>query len=96
MKTALSLLNSPHLKPSQRQRYMQLVNTGCDRQNSLITGLLELVQLDRVADRRPCSIPQRDCAWGCQHLPTTSPEKGVILAYTVSNELPAVSCLDAA
>jgi len=54
---------------------MQLVNTECDRQNSLITGLLELVQLDRVAEGLAASIPQRDCAWGCQHLPTTSPRE---------------------
>jgi len=30
---------------------MQLVNTECDRQNSLITGLL-VVQLDRVAEQK--------------------------------------------
>jgi len=52
---------------------MQLVNTECDRQNSLITGLLELVQLDRVAEQKAASIPQRDCAW--VSLPTTQPKR---------------------
>jgi two-component system phosphate regulon sensor histidine kinase PhoR len=46
MKTALKLLDSAQLKPAQRQRYMQLLNTECDRQNSLLVGLLELVQLE--------------------------------------------------
>jgi hypothetical protein len=35
MKTALSLLNSPTLKPNQRQRYLQMLNTQCDRQSVL-------------------------------------------------------------
>ena len=96
MKTALSLLNSSHLKPSQRQRYMQLLNTECDRQNSLITGLLELVQLDRVAEQKALQpVCLSDIVPGV--VSTYQPlaqEKGVTLAYTVSNELPTVSCLD--
>jgi len=73
---------------------MQLLNTECDRQNSLITGLLELVQLDRVAGAEvpAASMPQRHCAWVTA--PPATQEKGVTLAYTVSNELPTVSCLD--
>jgi len=51
MKTALSLLNSPQLKPTQRQRYLQLLNTECDRQKSLIAGFLDLVQLGRVTEQ---------------------------------------------
>jgi Sensory domain in DIguanylate Cyclases and Two-component system len=34
MKTALSLLNSPNLKAPQRQRYIQMLNNQCDRQNA--------------------------------------------------------------
>jgi signal transduction histidine kinase len=51
MKTALSLLHSPQLKPAQRQRYLHLLNTECDRQSSLISGFLNLMQLDRVAEQ---------------------------------------------
>ena len=47
MKTALSLLNSPSLKTPQKQRYLQMLSHQCDRQNSLITGMLELMQSER-------------------------------------------------
>lgn len=96
MKTALSLLNSSHLKPAQRQRYMQLLNTECDRQNSLITGLLELVQLDRVVERKaiqPVYLSEIVPGVVSTYQPLAQ-EKGLILAYTVPTELPAVSCLD--
>lgn len=97
MKTALSLLNSSMtLKPAQRQRYMQLVNTECDRQNSLITGLLELAQLERVAEQTTMQpVHLSDVVPGV--VSTYQPlaqEKGVMLAYTVPTDLPAVSCLN--
>lgn len=94
MKTALTLLNSPQLKPPQRQRYLQLLNTECDRQNSLITGFLDLMELDRAVE--PTALqPVRlsDIVPGV--VSTYQPlaqEKGIMLAYTVPVELPAVSC----
>ncbi|HEY9876759.1 MAG TPA: DICT sensory domain-containing protein, partial [Candidatus Obscuribacterales bacterium] len=48
MKTALTLLESASLKPAQRQRYMHLLHTECDRQSSLIAGLLDLLQLENA------------------------------------------------
>lgn len=97
MKTALSLLNSPMtLKPAQRQRYMQLLNTECDRQNSLITGLLDLAQLERVAEQTAMQpVLLSDVVPGV--VSTYQPlaqEKGIMLAYTVPTDLPAVSCLN--
>ena len=96
MKTALSLLNSSQLKPPQRQRYMQLLNTECDRQNSLIAGFLDLVELDRYREQKSLQpVRLSDIVPGV--VSTYQPlaqEKGITLAYTVPTDLPVVSCLD--
>ncbi len=95
IKTALSLLNSPNLKPPQRQRYMDLIAQECDRQSSLITSLLDLVQIDQVADQTVLqSIRVSDVVPGV--VSTYQPlaeEKGVRLAYTVPEDLPAIACM---
>ncbi|MDZ8052712.1 MAG: DICT sensory domain-containing protein [Aulosira sp. ZfuVER01] len=95
MKTALSLLNSPTLKPPQRQRYLQMLNIQCDRQNSLISGLLDLVHLDRNLQDSPLeSVCLADVVPGI--VSTYQPvaqEKGIMLAYTVPTELPSVWCV---
>lgn len=95
MKTALSLLNSPNLKPPQRQRYLQMLNNLCDRQSSLITGLLDLVELERNLDLTTLeSVRLCDIVPGV--VSTYQPlaqEKGILLAYTVPNDLPAVRCV---
>jgi hypothetical protein len=95
MKTALSLLNSPNLKPPQRQRYFQMLNTQCDRQNSLIAGLLDLVELERNLEGTTLeSVRLSDIVPGV--VSTYQPlaqEKGIMLAYTVPTELPPVWCV---
>lgn len=94
MKAALSLLNSPHLKPPQKQRYLQLLSTECDRQNSLINGLLELVQLESSVEQaviQPLRLGDVVPGVVSTYQPLAQ-EKGVMLAYTVSTDLPAVSC----
>ncbi|QMS87970.1 ATPase [Nostoc edaphicum CCNP1411] len=95
MKTALSLLNSPNLKPPQRQRYLQMLNTQCDHQNSLITGLLELVQLERNWEGMALeSVRLSDIVPGV--VSTYQPvaqEKGIMLAYTIPTELPSIWCV---
>ncbi|MBN4005723.1 DICT sensory domain-containing protein [Nostoc sp. LPT] len=95
MKTALSLLNSPNLKPPQRQRYLQMLNTQCDRQNSLITGFLELVQLEQNLEGTTLELVRlSDIVPGV--VSTYQPvaqEKGIMLAYTVPTELPSVWCV---
>ncbi len=93
MKMALTLLNSPQLKLSQRQRYLQMLNSECDRQNSLINGLLDLMQLDRSTEQTVQAIRLSDVVPGV--VSTYQPlaqEKGIMLAYTVPEDLPAVSC----
>jgi signal transduction histidine kinase len=96
MKTALKLLDSAQLKPAQRQRYMQLLNTQCDRQNSLIAGLLELVQLD--SDPQPTVMPSVQLADIVPGVVSTyqpiAQEKGIQLGYTIATSLPSVCCLE--
>ncbi|MGK7888547.1 MAG: ATP-binding protein [Leptolyngbyaceae cyanobacterium] len=95
MKTALSLLNSPSLKPNQRQRYMDLLAKECDRQSALITSVLELAQFDSVDDSPPLqSVSLTDVVPGV--VSTYQPlaqEKGIMLAYTIPEELPPVTTL---
>jgi two-component system, OmpR family, phosphate regulon sensor histidine kinase PhoR len=95
MKTALTLLNSPNLKPPQRQRYMDLLSKECNRQGSLIGSLLDLVSLDQMAERKTLEpINLTDLVPGV--VSTYQPlaeEKGVRLAYTVPEDMPAVANL---
>lgn len=92
MKTALTLLNSPKLKPAQRDRYSSLLHQSCDRQTSLINGFLELVRLDSEVEKAKMQ-PMRlmDIIPGI--VSTYQPlaqEKGILLAYTLRNNLPFV------
>jgi signal transduction histidine kinase len=95
MKTALTLLESAQLKPAQRQRYMQLLHTQCDRQNSLLTGLLELLHLEYNSNTvlQPLHLIDIIPAVVSTYQPLAQ-EKGILLGYTVSDHLPTVSCLE--
>ncbi len=96
MKTALSLLDSTQLKPAQRQRYMELIHTECDRQNSLIAGFLDLVEIDE--DPYNTVMPAVELAEIIPGIVSTyqplAEEKGIQLGYTIPSKLPPVSCLD--
>ncbi|MGJ3250970.1 MAG: ATP-binding protein [Elainellaceae cyanobacterium] len=95
MKTALTLLNSPQLKPPQRQRYMDLLSQECDRQSSLITSVLDLIQLedmDEPASIKPLRIVDVVPAVVSTYQPLAQ-DKGIALSYTISPDLPTVSCL---
>lgn len=94
MKTALSLLNSPSLKPAQRQRYVQLLNTECDRQGSLISGLLNLSQIEQSGETEMQPLALGEILPGV--VSTYQPlaqEKDIVLAYSIPDTLPPVSCL---
>lgn len=97
MKTALRLLDATQLKSAQRERYMQLLHIECDRQNSLIGGLLALVQLDD--EPQPTVMPSVQLADILPGVISTyqslAQEKGIQLGYTIPAGLPPVSCLDA-
>jgi two-component system, OmpR family, phosphate regulon sensor histidine kinase PhoR len=95
MKTALSLLNSPSLKPPQRQKYMDMLSQECDRQSSLITSVLDLVQIESMSDPAPMeALRLADLVPGV--VSTYQPlaqERGIMLGYMIPEELPLVSCL---
>ena len=96
MKTALKLLDSAQLKPLQRQRYMQLLNIECDHQNSLMTGWLELIELD--SESQPIVMPSVQLADIIPGVVSTyqpiARDKGIQLGYTMPSGLPAVSCVE--
>lgn len=97
IKTALPLLSSPNLKPPQRQRYLDMVSHECDRQRTLINGVLDLLQIEQsLATIKPRPINLFDVVPGV--VSTYQPiaqEKGVRLAYTIPDNLPATSCPEA-
>jgi signal transduction histidine kinase len=95
MKTALSLLNSPSLKIPQRQRYLQMLSTECDRQNSLITGVLDLVELERNLEQLTLELvrPAEVVPGVVSTYQPIAQEKGIMLAYTVPTDLPSVWCV---
>ncbi|NJO52282.1 MAG: histidine kinase [Leptolyngbyaceae cyanobacterium RM2_2_4] len=94
MKTALTLLASPNLKPTQRQRYMDMLTQECDRQSSLITSVLDLVQIEDAVDAPMQPLRLIEAIPGIVSIyQPLAQEKGVMLAYTVPEDLPAVSCL---
>ncbi len=94
MKTALSLLDSSSLKAAQRQRYLQLLHTECERQTSLVNGLLDLVRLDFDVERivvQPLHLGEIVPGVVSTYQPLAR-EQGVMLAYTVPADLPPVAC----
>ncbi|GAB4241266.1 MAG: hypothetical protein Kow00121_67400 [Elainellaceae cyanobacterium] len=97
MKTALSLLNSPHLKPQQRQRYMEMLSRECDRQSSLISSVLDLVQIESAVEQTPMeALRLSELVPGV--VSTYQPlaqEKGLMLGYMIPEDLPPVSCTNA-
>jgi signal transduction histidine kinase len=91
MKTALSLLESKQIKGEQRQRYLAMLDYECDRQNSLISGLLELLQLETPFEVD--SVKLEDLVPGI--VSTYQPlaqEKSILLGYTIPSDLPPVAC----
>ncbi|MDJ0726008.1 MAG: DICT sensory domain-containing protein [Prochloraceae cyanobacterium] len=93
MKTALRLLESKQIKRNQRQRYLELLNRECDRQNSLINGLLKLTQLDNLLEPTHQSEKLEEIISGI--VSTYQPlakERGIQLGYTITPSLPPVSC----
>jgi signal transduction histidine kinase len=70
-----------------------MVNDECDRQNSLVNGLLDLLQLDRPTEIERINIKLEDFVQGIittyQQL---AKERQIQLGYTIPGNLPIVSC----
>ncbi|MEM9264914.1 MAG: HAMP domain-containing sensor histidine kinase [Cyanobacteria bacterium P01_F01_bin.13] len=97
IKTALTLLNSSDLKPKQRQRYLQMIGQACDRQSQLVNNVFELLELQLTPKTTALEKVQLwDLVPGVvstyQPLAT---EHDILLAYTVSNQLPPVLAIEA-
>ncbi|MEB3312270.1 MAG: DICT sensory domain-containing protein [Snowella sp.] len=93
MKTALRLLDSMQNKREQRQRYLDLLQRECDRQNLLISGLQEFIQLNHPLDEKDTSVRLEDAVPGI--VSTYQPiaeEKGISLGYTIPAGFPAINC----
>ena len=96
IKTALTLLASPSLKSAQRQRYMDMISSECDRQSSLISGVLNLLQLESQLGEvalQPLRLIDTVPGVVSTYQPLAR-EKGIMLAYTVPENLPPVACLE--
>lgn len=94
-KTALSLLNSSSIKAPQRQLYLDMIKRECDRQNSLITGVMDLVELERnleTTSLQPVCLSEVVPGVVSTYQPLAQ-ERGIMLAYTVPNDLPNVWCI---
>lgn len=97
IKTALKLLESPVIKPPQRQRYLALIRSECNRQNSLIDGASRLLALEQEAGRagvRSLHLSQIIPGVASIYQPLAE-EKGIRLGYTIPNDLPVIFCVEA-
>ncbi|HSM82622.1 MAG TPA: ATP-binding protein [Nodosilinea sp.] len=96
IKTALTLLDSPHLKPPQRQRYMEMISHECDRQTALISGVLNLLQMETSVGTT--QLASLNLAEAVPPVVSTyqplAAEKGIMLAYTIPKQMPTVICPD--
>ncbi len=96
IKTALSLLDSPNLKPTQRSKYLEMIRGECNRQNALLDGTARLLEIEKQSLSGQANVTEilqtvlgtfqplageREISLSC-HLPTDLP-------------LPLVSCSEA-
>lgn len=91
IKTALTLLGSPALKLAQRQRYLDMISTECDRQKSLINSITELIKVQTTEALPPQEIQLANLIPGI--VSTYQPiaeERGIMLAYTIPPNLAEV------
>ncbi|ASC72290.1 Sensor histidine kinase [Halomicronema hongdechloris C2206] len=97
IKMALSLLTSSKLPPQQQQRYLTLISHECDRQSSVINGVLDLLQIE-VNARQVTPAPSRLIETVPAVISTYQPlaeEKGIRLTCTITDDLPSLACPEA-
>jgi two-component system, OmpR family, phosphate regulon sensor histidine kinase PhoR len=91
IKTALSLLDSPNLKPTQRSKYLEMIRGECNRQNALLDGTARLLELEK----QPLETCQTNVAEILPAVGTFQPlagERGISLSCNLPTDLPSVSC----
>ncbi len=97
IKTALTLLSSPNLKPQQRQRYLNMIGQACDRQSSLINnvfGLLELQLASQPSSQEKVQLWDLVPGVVSMYQPLAQ-ENNILLAYTVAKDLSPVFAVEA-
>jgi two-component system, OmpR family, phosphate regulon sensor histidine kinase PhoR len=93
IKTALSLLDSPGLKPPQRQKYLDLIRAECNRQNALIDGaekLWDVEQQPLLVDSR-VRVSEVIPAVVATYQPLAI-DRGISLSCQIPANLPPVNC----
>jgi two-component system, OmpR family, phosphate regulon sensor histidine kinase PhoR len=94
IKTALTLLDSPSLKPVQRQKYLEMIRRECDHQNLLINGSSDLLALGQGVDlaRVPPLSLLEVLPGEIGTYQTLAVDRGIELTYQISPDLPLVAC----
>ena len=89
MKTTVSLLSSKQIKGEQRQRYLQMLENQCDRQNAVISGLLDLLQLDISTEADTIYLNEFVPGIVSTYQPLAN-ENNIQLGYTIPANLPPI------
>ena len=89
MKTTIRLLCSKQIKGEQRQRYLQMLENQCDRQNAVISGLLDLLQLDISTEANTIYLNEFVPGIVSTYQPLAN-ENNIQLGYTIPANLPPV------
>jgi signal transduction histidine kinase len=86
-------VSKQHIK-EERQRYLELLQRECERQNSIVNGLLEVVKLNTTLEQKTTNIVYLEDV-----VPTIvstyqplAQEKGIQLGYTIPSGFPPVNC----
>ena len=78
-------------KTAQRQRYLEMISTQCDRQKSLINGIINLLKIQTTPspERQPIQLADIIPGIVSTYQPIAE-ERGIMLAYTIPPNLKAV------
>jgi two-component system, OmpR family, phosphate regulon sensor histidine kinase PhoR len=95
IKTALSLLDSPNLKPAQRSKYLEMIRGECNRQNALLDGTTRLLEVEKQSlENAQANVAEILPAVVGTFQPLAG-ERGISLACNLPTDLPLVSCSEA-
>lgn len=89
MKTTISLLETRQIKGEQRQRYYQMLEKQCARLTSVISGLIELLQLDVFTEADNIYLNEFVPGIVSTYQPLAL-ENNIQLGYTIPANLPPV------